>query len=65
MQKTIYAIEIKCANEHSNATFPKYISGFHINFPWIYRFLHMSPSYDCEGLCLYVLLSALSSPEPK
>ena len=35
MQKPTYAIEIKCANEYSYAMFPMYISGFHINFPWI------------------------------
>ena len=44
MQKPLYAIDIKCVNERCYATFPNYISGFHINFPWIYRFLHMSPS---------------------
>ena len=39
---TIYASETKCTNERSYATIPKYTSGFHINFPWIYI-----------GFCIY------------
>ena len=54
MQKQIYGSAIMCVNERSYATFPKYISGFHINFPWIYRFLHTSPSYLKNVICLSV-----------
>ena len=44
---------IKCS---SYATFFKYMSGFHINFPWdigYVVFLHMSPSNVIRFISLY------------
>jgi len=49
MQKPLYTIEIKCANECSYATFPKFF-GFHINFLWILSVFAYEPIRMKNGM---------------